>query len=280
MNTSWKPKPAVTAAARPHQTGVAQAKSVAPTAKRPAPPPAYRPQAVPKVLQTKKAGGQQPTPVRPAGRPPPHSPPTANSVQPKMRGGGQHRGGGSVIQRDTTGAFRQESIRVDNNGQGGQNAHIEIVLLDFSGGGRPVRREFKQSHIYPQHGPDSERVLMEAAMIAIAGFNVAPQDLRVTHVQLYTRFNPCNDCTNRMITFKQNLARRARRGADNTVFDVAYTDRVYVAHGQNARDAIFAKKANSTKLRMAGWNVTQDLAAPVMTTRATLGTEADPFVFD
>jgi hypothetical protein len=257
-----------------------KARAAQPPSAKPRAPHSYRPQAVPKVLQTKKAGGQQPTPARPAGRTLPHSPPTANSVQPKMRGGGQHRGGGSVVQRETTGAFRQNAIKVNSAAEGGQNATIEVTFLDFSNGDPPTRRVYQHHHFYPQHGQHSERVLMDAALNTIAGLGVAAHHLRVTHVQIYTRFNPCNDCTNRMVAFKQTLAVRASNNAGQTVFDVAYTDHLYVAHGQSLADAQFAKEANSTKLRTAGWNVTQGLSAPVMTTSATLGSAGDPIVID
>lgn len=75
--------------ARPHERGVSQARAAAPHLKGPpAAPPVYRPQPVPKVLQTKKAAAAPPPPAthaRPApAAPPAYRPqPPARVLQPK-----------------------------------------------------------------------------------------------------------------------------------------------------------------------------------------------------
>ncbi len=159
---------------------------------------------------------------------------------------------------------------------------MRMILLDFSNGEPPIRRVWRSSHTYyPQHGPHSEAILINQAKLAITGLHVAPGNLRLARVEVFSRFNPCRNCAQALINFKQWLSvNAANHNAAGAAFDVAYTGRVYVGHGESAESALMGREASSTALRLAGWTVTEGLVMQHVTTAATLGTQADPIVIE
>jgi hypothetical protein len=189
---------------------------------------------------------------------------------------------GKVLQPAISDGFRDWSIRLNTDAEGSQNAAMRIVLLDFSNGEPPTRRVWSGNHTYyPQFGPHSEAILINQAKLAITGLHVAPGNLRVARVEVFSRFNPCRNCAQALIDFKQWLSvHAANPNHAGAAFDIAYTGRVYVGHGESAAAALMGREASSTALRLAGWTVTEGLAMQQITTAATLGTQADPIVLE
>jgi hypothetical protein len=174
-------------------------------------------------------------------------------------------------------AFRQSAMALNTEADGSQAARIKLVALDMRPS--PAKRlEFETSHIYyPQTGPHSEAVVMDAALTWLIQHHVPSLSLRLCQVQLYTRFNPCPTCADRIVAFRSSLLQRARNGVRPT-FHLLYSYKTYFGPGGtwSAAEGIFQRQAASTTVRQGGWVVTDGLTNPVVYTGATLGTAADP----
>jgi hypothetical protein len=236
---------------------------------RPVHPPAHTPR--PATPAPPSRSGPGPVVLQ---RPAPAPPPTARHVL-------QAAARGKVLQPAISAGFRDWSLRLNGEAEGAQNAAIRMILLDFSTN-PPTRREYTANHTYPQHGPHSEAVLINGAKLALTGLHVAAGNLRLVHVEVFSRFNPCRNCAQALIAFKQWLALNATNNFAGASFDVAYTDRVYVDNNnrESAAAAVMGKEASSTALRLAGWTVTEGLVHQQIATAATLGTHADPIVLE
>jgi hypothetical protein len=187
----------------------------------------------------------------------------------------------NVLQPAISDGFRDRALLLNTQADGAQNAAIRMVLLDFSNG-EPVRREFAANHTYPQHGPHSEAVLINAAQTAVMNLHVAAGHLRLARVEVFSRFNPCRNCAQALVAFKQWLSAHATNNFAAASFDVAYTGRVFVDnnHHETAASARLGREASSTALRFAGWTVTEGLMVQQIATAATLGTALDPIVLE
>jgi hypothetical protein len=156
-----------------------------------------------------------------------------------------------------------------------------MIVLDFSTA-PPTRREYSAHHTYPQRGAHSEVVLINSAMHWLTNLHVVAGNLRVTHVEIFSRFNPCRNCAQALIAFRHWLSAHATYNFAGANFDVAYTGRLYVENNNHESEAAarFGREASSTALRCAGWTVTEGLALQQIATAATLGTQADPIVLE
>lgn len=177
--------------------------------------------------------------------------------------------------------FRQSAMRLNTRSDGSQNARIKLVAIDMRHS-PPRAHPFEKEHIYyPQTGPHSEQIVMDAALAFVIGLHVPPQNLRLVQVQLYTRFNPCPQCAQGIVNFRDSLLRRARNGT-RPPFHLAYTYKTYFGPQGTwtYAEGVFQRQVASTKVRQGGWIVSDGLSQPVVSTYHTLGSSDDPIAVD